>query len=80
MKCLEKTAERRYESMEKLAEDLQRYMSGAEVSALQEASQSNQLVVPAGDSDDNAKTSTWVNRGTTEPVPVSSKSWWQFWK
>ena len=80
MKCLEKTAERRYESMGNLAEDLQRFMSGAEVSALQVASQSNKLVIPAGVSVDNAKTRTWVQRGTTEPVRTRSKSWWQFWK
>ena len=35
MKCLEKTVERRYESMGSLAEDFQRFLSGAEVGALQ---------------------------------------------
>ena len=33
MKCLEKTVERRYQSMGNLAEDLQRFIDGAEVSA-----------------------------------------------
>ena len=80
MKCLEKTVERRYHNMGNLAEDLQRFMSGAEVSALQEASQSNLFVVPTGDSDDNAKTSTWVRTGTTESGQSRTKSWWQFWR
>jgi len=80
MKCLEKTIERRYKSMGNLAEDLQRFMSGAEVSALREVSPSSQGVAPASDSDDSAKTKTFVSRGTTEPVPARSKSWWQFWR
>ena len=32
MKCLEKSVERRYQSMGNLAEDLQRFIDGAEVS------------------------------------------------
>jgi len=80
MKCLEKTIERRYKSMGNLAEDLQRFMSGAEVSALREVSPSSQGVAPVSDSDDSAKTKTFVSRGTTEPVPARSKSWWQFWR
>jgi serine/threonine protein kinase len=40
MKCLEKTIERRYKSMVSLAEDLQRYLEGAEVSAITETSPS----------------------------------------
>ena len=80
MKCLEKTIERRYKSMGNLAEDLQRFMSGAEVSALREVSPSSQGVAPASDLDDSAKTKTFVSRGTTEPVPARSKSWWQFWR
>ena len=80
MKCLEKTIERRYQSMGNLAEDLQRFMSGAEVSALREVSPSSQGVAPASDSDDSAKTKTFVSTGTTEPGPSRTKSWWQFWR
>ena len=36
MKCLEKTVERRYQSMGHLAEDLQRFMDGGQVDALSE--------------------------------------------
>ncbi len=80
MKCLEKTVERRYQSMGHLAEDLQRLMSGAEVKALREESRSNQLVVAGSGSDDDAKTRTWAQRETTVPIPTRTKSWWQFWK
>ena len=41
MKCLEKTVDRRYQSMGHLAEDLQRFIDGAAVSA-----QSSQSVPP----------------------------------
>ena len=37
MKCLEKTVERRYQSMGHLADDLQRFMDGGQVDALSES-------------------------------------------
>ena len=80
MKCLEKTVERRYQSMGNLAEDLQRFIDGAEVSALREVSPSSEGVSPASDSDDSAKRTTSVAMGTTEPGQSRTKSWWQFWR
>jgi serine/threonine protein kinase len=76
MKCLEKSVERRYDSMGRLAEDLQRFMSGAEVGALKEISSKSKTAEPANDSVGGAKTDTW----TTDPVLSSTKSWWQFWR
>jgi serine/threonine protein kinase len=80
MKCLEKTPERRYLSMGQLAEDLQRFMSGAEVSALNEASPSNAQIhsdkVPQGSTQTDASPiSTTLQAGET-----TTKSWWQFWR
>ena len=47
MKCLEKTVERRYQSMGNLAEDLQRFIDGAEVECSSRGSPSSQMVSPA---------------------------------
>ena len=71
MKCLEKTVERRAHSMGNLAEDLQRFMSGAEVIALREAPNS-ELVVLASESGESAKTKTFVSMGVrfTFGVPI----------
>jgi serine/threonine protein kinase len=80
MKCLEKTVERRYQSMANLAQDLQRFIDGAEVNALREISPSNLLIAPASDSDDGAGITTSVSTGTTEPGQSRTKSWWQFWR
>ena len=66
MKCLEKTVERRYQSMGHLADDVQRFIDGAEVSALREAP-NGKLVVLASDSDESEETKTSVSTGTTEP-------------
>jgi serine/threonine protein kinase len=79
-KCLEKTLESRYQSMGNLAEDLQRFMSGAEVSALAEVRPSSQSVAPASGSVDSAKIRTSVSMGTTESGQSRTKSWWQFWR
>ena len=80
MKCLEKTVERRYQSMGNLAEDLQRFMSGAEVSALREVSPAEHLDC-AGRS---------VGRCREDGIPheesdhearsIATKTWWQFWR
>jgi serine/threonine protein kinase len=78
MKCLEKTIEGRYQSMGNLAEDLQRYISGAKVSALREVAPNSSAVYPAKDPDDRANRTTSVAIGTTEPG--RTKSWWQFWR
>ena len=63
MKCLEKTVERRYQSMGNLAEDLQRFIDGAEVSALREVSPSSGRVPHASDSDDRATDDNFCGDG-----------------
>jgi serine/threonine protein kinase len=73
LKCLEKTAVRRYESMGKLAEDLRRVIDGVEVHALREVSPNSQRVDPASDSNQSAETKPWVSIGTTESGPAGSK-------
>ncbi len=80
MKCLENNVDRRYESMRNLAEDIQRFMSGAEVSALGEISPSSELIALAPAADASAKTKTYPSMGTTASCPARSKSWWQFWR
>jgi serine/threonine protein kinase len=80
MRCLEKPVERRYVSMGDLAEDLQRFMSGAEVIALREVSPIRHGTVPATNLDSGATTKSWVPTRTTAPGPTSEKSWWQFWR
>jgi serine/threonine protein kinase len=80
MKCLEKTVERRYQSMGSLAKDLQRFIDGAEVDAIREVSLSSRLVARASDSDDGAGITTSVSTGTTEQDQPRTKSWWQFWR
>jgi serine/threonine protein kinase len=78
MKCLEKTVERRYQSMGHLAEDLQSFIAGAEVRAYRDISPSSEGVSFGSNSDVGASRTTSVAIGTTEPG--RTKSWWQFWK
>ena len=80
MKCLEKTVDRRYQSMGNLAEDLQRFIDGAEVSALQQDSPNCHLVASTNRSAVNDETESLVRIGTTEPGQSRTKSWWQFWR
>ncbi len=80
LKCLEKTPDRRYQSMGTLAEDLQRFIDGFEVAALRTVAHGIQWVDPATDSDEGGVTKTWVAMGTTKPGSAKSKSWWQFWR
>jgi serine/threonine protein kinase len=80
MKCLEKTVDRRYQSMSNLAEDLQRFIDGAEVDALREVSPSTQVVAPASTLSVSSKTESLGSTGTTEPGQATTKSWWQFWR
>jgi hypothetical protein len=80
LKCLEKTAKRRYENMGKLAEDLQRFVSGGEVSALSELAPLNaqihsDKVLQGPSQTDTSPISTTLQAGQTK-----TKSWWQFWK
>jgi eukaryotic-like serine/threonine-protein kinase len=80
MKCLEKSADRRYPSMGSLAEDLQRFLSGSEVDALRESSEISQIAGEVSDSEVGALATSIVSVGTTEPGPSTTKSWWQFWR
>jgi serine/threonine protein kinase len=80
MKCLEKPVDRRYQSMANLAEDLQRFIDGAEVNAHRDSSRSSEDRSPGSETDDGAKMrSTWPI-GTTTPALSTTKSWWQFWR
>jgi eukaryotic-like serine/threonine-protein kinase len=58
MKCLEKTVERRYQSMGSVADELQRFMDMAEDSARRDCSPSLEGVAPADDSGETTKIST----------------------
>jgi hypothetical protein len=78
MKCLEKTAERRYKSMGQLAEDLQRFMSGAEVKALSETSATEPQVHP--DRQDQLSAQSGSGSTTLQAGASTTKSWWQFWR
>jgi len=80
MKCLEKKAKRRYKSMGQLAQELQRFMNGAEVRVLSQTSPSIAQIhsekVPQGSSQTNSSAIS-----TTLQVGASiTKSWWQFWR
>jgi serine/threonine protein kinase len=78
MKCLEKFVERRYQDMGNLAQDLQRFIDGATVTALREHAPSSEGNLRVSDSEDSATMTTSVAIGATEPGPT--KSWRQFWK
>jgi serine/threonine protein kinase len=80
MKCLAKSAERRYDTMRRLAEDLQRYLEGAEVSAIRETSSPGQPLGDPIDSTGTATTKTWVTDRTAEADSKKSRSWWRFWR
>jgi serine/threonine protein kinase len=80
MKCLEKRMEGRYETMGRLAEDLQRYVSGADVSAMHETYAQRQWLDPAYDGSASPETRSWMSMEPTEPFPARRKSWWKFWK
>jgi serine/threonine protein kinase len=80
LKCLEMTAKRRYENMGKLAEDLQRFMSGGEVSALSESAPLNaqihsDKVLQGPSQTDTSPISTTLQAGETK-----TRSWWQIWR
>ena len=78
MKCLEKTVECRYQSMGDLAEDLQRFIDGGEVSALNETLTS----IPRIHSKRKAQQSSPTDLSTrsTTLQATTTKSWWQFWR
>ena len=80
MKCLEKPIKRRYQSMANLAEDLQRFIDGAEVSALRDVSPSSESVAAVSGTVDSAKISTFVSMRTIKSGQSRTKSWWQFWR
>jgi eukaryotic-like serine/threonine-protein kinase len=78
MKCLEKTVDRRYQSMGNLAEDLQRFIDGGAVNALNE----NLTSIPRIHSKRIALESspTDLSTGSTTLQATTTKSWWQFWR
>jgi serine/threonine protein kinase len=80
LKCLEKTAERRYVSMGQLAEDLQRFMNEAEVSALSETSPSNAQMHSDKVPQRPSQTDTIARSTTLQAGASITKSWWQFWR
>jgi serine/threonine protein kinase len=80
MKCLENTAERRYESMGQLAEDLQRYLSGTEVSALSDTSPSIAQINSGNVSQGSSQTDSSPISTTLQAGETTTKSWWQFWR
>jgi serine/threonine protein kinase len=80
MKCLEKKTGRRYETMGRLADDLQRYLEGAEVSATSVTFTPSQPLDDAKDAGCGPTTRTLVPNRTTVAVSTKSRSWWQFWK
>lgn len=77
LRCLEKVADRRYESMGALAEDLLRFLDGVEVSALRGFSSDHRWVGPTSFGEE---TRTWVQGRTTEDGPEKARRWWQFWR
>jgi serine/threonine protein kinase len=78
MKCLEKTVDPRYQSMGALAEDLQRFIDGGAVNALNETLTS----IPRIHSKRKALESspTDLSTGSTTLQATTTKSWWQFWR
>jgi serine/threonine protein kinase len=80
MKCLEKTIDRRYQSMGRLAEDLQRFMNGAEVSALNETSSLNPHVHSDDEARETSPTDPFPRSTTSTAGETKTKSWWQFWR
>jgi serine/threonine protein kinase len=80
MKCLEKTVERRYRSMENLADDLQRFMDGGQVYALSETSPSNPQLRFVKEGQESSQSDSSTGSTTLQAVGTRTKSWWQFWR
>jgi serine/threonine protein kinase len=80
MKCLEKTVERRYQSMGNLAEDLQRFIDGGQVDALCETSLSNRRGHFEKEVLESSQTDSSARSTTLQAVATRTKSWWQFWR
>ena len=80
MKCLEKTVERRYQSMGNLAEDLQRFIDGGQVDALSETSPSNPRVHSEKEAQEASQTDSSTRSTTLQAEATRTKSWWQFWR
>ena len=79
MKCLERKVERRYGSMGELADDLKRFMNGAEVSAQREFSPGGTGGSGASALDELANRTTSASTRIDEPGQTRTKSWWRFW-
>ncbi len=80
MRCLEKTPDRRYQSMENLADDLQRFMDGGQVYALSESSPSNPQLRFVKEGRESSQSDSPTRSTTLQAVGTRTKSWWQFWK
>jgi serine/threonine protein kinase len=80
MKCLEKSIQSRYESMGSLAEDIQRFLSGAEVGALHEASPSDRQLGSVREVQESSQTDPSTRSTTSQAVATRTKSWWEFWR
>jgi eukaryotic-like serine/threonine-protein kinase len=78
LKCLAKTTDRRYPSMGSLAEDLQRFIDGGEVDALNETSTSIPHIHPVKKS--QASSQADLSTRSTTLQATTTKSWWQFWR
>ena len=80
MKCLEKTVERRYQSMGHLADDLQRFMDGGQVYALSETSSSDPQLRFVKEGRESLQNDSSTRSTTLQEVGSRTKSWWKFWK
>jgi len=80
MRCLEKTPDRRYQSMENLADDLQRFIDGGHVDALSETSASEHQVPFEKENQESLNRDSSTRSTTLQAVGTRTKSWWQFWR
>jgi serine/threonine protein kinase len=80
MKCLEKSAERRYESMGNFARDLQSFLDGGRVDALRQTTSSKLRVRSEKDTLESSQTDSSARSTTLQAAAPTTKSWWQFWK
>ncbi len=80
MKCLEKAVERRYRSMGKLAEDLQRFIDGRRVDALGETSPLTPRIHPEKETQQASRADSSTRSTTVQAAATRTRSWWKFWR